>query len=137
MIKLSPKQRQIAYWVATGLFCLMFVASAVWTLVDIPGTIKETQELGYPSFTVVPLGIAKLLGIVAILSNRSKGLKEFAFAGFLYDLILALLGHYYHPGVGTGIGVAIFGIVLWVLAFLADRFWRETKPLPQVRMSPL
>jgi hypothetical protein len=106
---------------------LLFAASAIWTLFDISGTIKETQALGYPAFTVFPLAVAKILGIIAIVSNKSKTLKEFAFAGFLYDLILAFLGHYYNPNIGTGIGVAIFGLFLWILAFIADRGLRDAK----------
>ena len=132
MKNLNSLQRKIAFWVSMSLFTLLFLGSAVWTLVDIPGTIKETEALGYPHFTVIPLAIAKILGLVAILSNRFETLKIFAFAGFLYDLILATLGHIYHPTVGLGIGVAILGIVLWILAFTADRYWREEKMIPSV-----
>ncbi len=122
----SSKHRKIIYWVPVSLFCLLFFISAVWTLLDIQGTIHETLQLGYPGFTVVPLATAKLLGIVAILSNKSRTLTMFAFAGFLYDLLLATIGHYNNPNIGTGIGVAILGLVLWILAFAADRFWRDS-----------
>ena len=111
----------------TSLFCLLFLGSAIWTLFDISGTIAETQALGYPSFTVIPLAIAKILGIIAILTNKSRTLKEFAFAGFLYDIVLASLGHYYNPGIGTGIGVAFFGLFLWTLAFVVDHNYRDDK----------
>jgi len=116
-------QRRIVYWTATSLFYFMFLFSAVWTLVDPAGAIIETKHLGYPGFTVYPLAIAKLLGVVAIATNKSKTLKEFAFAGFLYDLILAVMGHYYQHE--AKIGLALFGLVLWVCAFLADRYLRE------------
>ena len=121
------KRNRALYWAATGLFCFMFVFSAVWTLVDPTGAIKDTQHLGYPAFTVYPLAFAKILGVVAILTNKNKTLKDFAFAGFLYDLILAAMGHYHHPEVGTGIGLALFGIVLWVCAFVADQQFRSTR----------
>jgi len=128
MITFTPKQKTAVYWIGTGLFCFMFLYSAVWSLVDLPGTVKETRELGYPAFTVIPLAVAKLLGLVAILTNKSRTLKEFAFAGFLFDLILATLGHYYHPTVGIGIGIALFGMVLWVYAYVADRYLRAPAP---------
>ncbi len=127
MINLHSKHQKIVYWVPTSLFCLLFLASAIWTLFDIPGTVAETQALGYPSFTVIPLAIAKLLGIVAILTNTSRTLKEFAFAGFLYDVLLATLGHYNNPGIGTGIGIAIFGLIIWILAYVVDRKYRGEK----------
>ncbi|MBC7805299.1 MAG: DoxX family protein [Akkermansiaceae bacterium] len=125
-MKLTAKQKRVVYWVGTGLFCLMFLYSAVWTLIDLPGAIEEFQHLEYPWFVPAPLAIAKILGVIAILTNKSRTLKEFAFAGFLFDLLLAALGHYFHPGTGTGIGVAIFGMVLWIYAYVADRQLRAT-----------
>jgi len=103
-----------------GLLCFMFLVSAIWSLSDYSGTIVVTEKIGYPGFIVLPLAIAKLLGIAAIIYGRWPTLKTFAYAGFLYDLILATLGHYHHPGVDTGIGLAIFGLVLWVCAYVLD-----------------
>jgi hypothetical protein len=118
----SFRYRKILYWVPMSLFCLLFFVSVIWSLLDIQGTVNENLQLGYPGFIVAPLAIAKLLGIVAILSNKSRTLTMFAFAGFLYDLLLATLGHYHNPNIGTGIGVAIFGLFLWILAFMVDQF---------------
>lgn len=125
--KMSAGWKAFVYWLETGLFCFMFVFSAVWTLVDIPGTVSEFKELEYPGFLPAPLAIAKLLGVAAILTNKSQTLKQFAFAGFLFDLLLAALGHYHHPNTGTGIELAIFGICLWIYAYAVDRYFRAPR----------
>jgi hypothetical protein len=39
-------------------------------------------KLGFPSWLVAPLAAAKILGIIAVLSNKSKLLTEWAYAGF-------------------------------------------------------
>ena len=55
---------------------------------------KVFTTLGYPTYIIYPLAIAKLLGLVAIWTNKSKWLKEWAYAGFFFDFILAFFAHY-------------------------------------------
>lgn len=107
------------YWVATGLLCLIFVYSGVWSFVDPEGTRIETVRLGFPGYVVYPLAIAKLLGVAVILWGRSRTLTGFAFAGFLYDLILALSAHI---ALRESYGwVDVFALLAWTGAYLADR----------------
>jgi hypothetical protein len=65
------------------------------------------------------LTVAKALGLMAILSNKSKTLKDFAFAGFLFDLLLALAAHLAQPEIKFLLPLTSLGI--WTFAFLADR----------------
>lgn len=112
---LSPR----IYWLATGLFCFMFIVSVLLTIFDLPGTIRQMLDLGFPVYLIWPQTVAKVLGVVAILSRRSRTLTNLAFAGFLYDLILALFAHIAERET-YGL-VAAFGLVLWGFAFWADR----------------
>ncbi|WP_369073566.1 DoxX family protein [Ancylomarina longa] len=43
---------------------------------------KTFTHLGFPTFLIYPLALAKLLGLIAILSKKSALLKEWAYAGF-------------------------------------------------------
>ena len=63
------------------------------TFADLDASRADTVGLGYPAFAVVPLGVAKVLGLVAILWRRSRLLTGLAFAGFFYDTVLALAAH--------------------------------------------
>ncbi len=47
----------------------------------------------YPTYLVYPLAIAKLLGLVAIWGNFARFLKEWAYAGFFFNTLLALTAH--------------------------------------------
>lgn len=112
-------RRGLRDWAALVPFCLIFVGSALWNIVDFEGGVRETERLGYPGFTVLPLTVAKLLGVAAVVSNRSRTLTDFAFAGFLYDVLLAILAHLWHRD--AWVLVALLGLGSWVLAFLGDR----------------
>ena len=50
-------------------------------------------NLGYPTYIIYPLAVAKILGLIAIWTNMSPKLKEWAYAGFFFDFVLALTAH--------------------------------------------
>jgi uncharacterized membrane protein YphA (DoxX/SURF4 family) len=55
---------------------------------------KETeafmQQLGYPNYFTVFIGVAKILGAIAILIPGFPKIKEWAYAGLFFDLIGAV-----------------------------------------------
>jgi hypothetical protein len=51
-------------------------------------------SLGFPTWIIYPLAIAKILGVIAVLTKKSQLLKEWAYAGFFFDALLALVAHY-------------------------------------------
>jgi hypothetical protein len=103
--------------VPIGLLCLVFVASAALTIADPNGTRVTSAELGFPTFLAVyPLAAAKLAAVVAILWRKSKVLTHFAFAGLLYDMLLALGGHIDANDFPAGF-LAVFGLIVWGFAF--------------------
>lgn len=107
------------YWIATGLLCLVFAVSVLLTVLDPGGTREQTVELGYPGWAIYPLAAAKAAGVAVVLWGRSRTLTGFAFAGFLYDLVLALAAHIAERQ-AYGL-VAMIGLAVWTAAFLADR----------------
>ncbi len=88
---MSGKSLKIVYRVSTGLLTiivLMYVGNSIFNNEMFS---KRFAALGYPTYLIYPLTIAKILGLIAIWSNRSKALKEWAYAGFFFDFILAML----------------------------------------------
>jgi hypothetical protein len=108
------------YWVPIGLLCLIFLASAALTILDPGGTRVTSAKLGFPTFLAVyPLAGAKLCALVAILWRKSKVLTHFAFAGLLYDMLLALGGHIDAKDFPAGY-LAVFALIVWVFSFRAS-----------------
>jgi uncharacterized membrane protein YphA (DoxX/SURF4 family) len=85
------KAINILYWCFTITFSFMMVGSAI-------PSIQLTQEsidfmgkgLGYPTYFILFTGVAKVLGVIAILIPGFPRIKEWAYAGLLFDLIGAI-----------------------------------------------
>ena len=93
------KRNKIIYWVATGLFAAFMLMNAVVYVVQNEMVSEMFTSLGYPDYIIYPLAFVKVLGIIAIVTRRSALLKEWAYAGFFFDFVLAAMGHLY---VGDG-----------------------------------
>jgi hypothetical protein len=110
---------KIIYWAATGLLSLMMLASAGMYLFNTGQVTDIFLALGYPAYLVVPLAALKILGVIAILTKKSEILKNLAYAGFMYDFLLAASAH-----VNAGDGEylpALVALVLLGVSFLYDR----------------
>jgi DoxX-like family len=85
------KTINIIYWISTVLLAALMLSSALPSLKGDPDAAKfMVQHLHYPSYFGAALGVAKLLGIIAILVPGFPRIREWAYAGFAFDLIAAL-----------------------------------------------
>jgi len=87
------KRDNIIYLVATGLFTLNMLFSAGMYFFKHDMVVDMFTSLSYPSYIIYPLAIAKILGLIAIWTNKSKTLKEWAYAGFVFEILLAISAH--------------------------------------------
>ena len=108
-----------AHWTATGLFTLLFAGSIGLGLGDLKGSYEEYAHLGFPAWSIFFNSFGKILGLIAIFLNTSRTLKDFAFAGFLFDLLLALFAHIAQMEIK--LLLPIFGLGLWWFAFVMNR----------------
>src|SRR5664279_5253320 len=81
------KKAKILYWIFTILFMIFMLISAASALFPNPQGIAMMKHLGYPYSVLTLLSILKILGIIAILMPGFPRLKEWAYAGFTFDLI--------------------------------------------------
>jgi Ca2+/Na+ antiporter len=82
------KKTKIIYWILTGLFAFLMLGSAIPDIFSSPIAVKGMHEdLGYPIYFIPFIGVAKLLGVVAILVPGYPRLKEWAYAGLIFDLL--------------------------------------------------
>ena len=83
----AMKKTKIIYWVLTGLFAFVMLGSAIPNILVNPMSVQGFKEMGYPVYLIPFLGWAKLLGVVAILVPGFRRLKEWAYAGLIFDLL--------------------------------------------------
>jgi uncharacterized membrane protein YphA (DoxX/SURF4 family) len=80
------KARTIAYWIATILGPASFVIGGYLHLTRDPQVMATLAHLGYPAYFATIMGIWKLLGAIAIVMPGFPRVKEWAYAGFFFDL---------------------------------------------------
>src|SRR5262245_17309505 len=88
----SAKTKTIAYWVTTGVlvFCM---TGGVFELLSLPTTTEGITRLGYPPYIIPALGLGKILAILAILWPGFPRLKEWAYAGIVFNMLGATVSH--------------------------------------------
>ena len=113
------KGARIGYYVALGLFTALMLFSVFNYLFQNETMQGAFTSLGFPTFLIYPLAIAKLLGLVAIWTKRSVALKEWAYAGFTFNVILAASAHL-NAGDGQAAG-ALVALVLILTAYFLEK----------------
>ena len=87
-------KRNIAYWGTTGLVGAATLSAAFSYLIAAPDAVENFRHVGYPQQLRVLLGIGKLAGAIVLLAPRLPTLKEWAYAGFTFMWIAAVVAHY-------------------------------------------
>ncbi len=85
---------KLIYWISTG---LIFIMEGI-----LPALTSQTElakqgisHLGYPEYFGNALVIFKVLGSLAlIIPQVPKRIKEFAYAGFVFDFAFASISHF-------------------------------------------
>ena len=87
------KNYKTIHLISTGLLSVLMLLSAGMYFFNHAEVANTFSNLGFPNYIIYPLAIAKLLGLVAIWTKKSKALTEWAYAGFFFNFLLALSAH--------------------------------------------
>lgn len=110
------KRDKIIYYVTTGLLSVMMLMSVGMYFFNNAQIQEVFQALGYPTYVIYPLGVAKLLGVIALWMPSFKAIKEWAYAGFFFNFTLAFFAH---QMIGDGEqGGALIALVLLALSYI-------------------
>jgi uncharacterized membrane protein YphA (DoxX/SURF4 family) len=84
------KKTNTIYWIFTILFAGFMLFSSIPDILRVPSAVDMiSTQLHYPEYFVLFLGVAKFLGSIAIVIPGFPRIKEWAYAGLMYDLIAA------------------------------------------------
>src|SRR6478752_7005632 len=114
MTKFNSRGHVIAYWVTTALVVFELALGGVWDILRVAQVRGLIERLGYPLYFLVILGIWKLLGTVALVIPRFPRLKEWAYAGVIFDLTGAVASLWV-SGL-SDVGTVAYPIVMAVVA---------------------
>ncbi len=119
--------RKVLYWVTTGLIAALSLFSAFIYLAGGPQAVQGFEHVGYPQQLRVILGIAKLLGAIALIVPGFPKLKEWAYAGFTFAWISATVAHYLAKD-GAKVFMPVVLLVFLVISYVtrpASRRWPQ------------
>jgi uncharacterized membrane protein YphA (DoxX/SURF4 family) len=89
----ATKTKTITYWGSTALLAFVLLSGGVAYLAHQADAEAGIAQLGYPSYLLVILGVWKLAGGLVVLAPRLPRLKEWAYAGAVFDLTGAAASH--------------------------------------------
>lgn len=114
------------YWLATILFALLMLMDGFAGIAHQKDGAEILAHLGYPLYAMTIFGIAKVLGAIAILQNKFKTIKEWAFAGFTINYIGAFASRYL---AGDPPSEMIPPIIAIAIMFIPYILWKKTETL--------
>jgi len=116
------KRLRFIYWLVTGLFLVLQGWAALQYLAESPRMTESITGLGYPIYFMKILGVAKLLGIAAIATGLSPTLKEWAYAGFVFDVCGAFASHL---SAGDSLKIALVPVVFLTFQLASYFMWKR------------
>ena len=120
------KKTKALYWIFTLLFSIPMLASGIAYLAAVDPVVQGMAHLGYPPYLVRFLGVAKLLGALTVLFGTFPRIKEWAYAGFVFNLAGAFYSH-----ISSGDGPKAFlPVIILVFELLSYFHWKKLATSP-------
>ena len=120
------KIRNIAYVVTTVQLTIAFVGSGVANLFRLDHIAHDMMRLGYPTYFMTVLGVWKVLGALVVALPRLPRLKEWAYAGMIFDLTGAAASR---AASNDGAAATLIPLALAVAALVSWRLRPATRML--------
>ena len=116
------KSTKIIYWTTTTLIFLF--EGLMPALTSQTEMAKEgLNHLGYPAYFGLALVVFKVLGTLALIIPKvPKTIKEWAYAGFVFDFIFAAISHWAVDGFGMD---AVFPLIIMAVLLVSYRSYHQ------------
>ncbi len=118
------KTHKILYWIGTIITCGVFAFSAQMYFRNTEMIQGVFESFNYPAYIVIPLAIAKILGIIMLLWRGIPWLTEWAYAGFFFDALLAFCAHLQAQD-----GEWLFAVLILIFLPVSYFFGKKVRPM--------
>ena len=109
---------KITYWIVTCLLAAFLLITGIADMIKLPEAVVVFKHLGYPEYLLPFIGLAKVLAAIAIVFPRFPRIKEWAYAGLVFDVLGALYSH-----IAVGDPFAAWIILAGALAVVAASYF--------------
>lgn len=114
--------KHISYWTATVIFAITMLLDGIGGVTQQEGGQEVMRHLGYPMYVLIIFGIAKILGVIAILQTKWIAIKEWAYAGFAFSFIGAFASRAF---AGDSVGLILFPLIMLAIMFVPYFLWKR------------
>jgi len=115
--------KQAFYWVSTAILCGIMLYSVTMYFAKTEMVKGFFESFNFPTYLVIPLAIAKIFGVLIVLTRPSNWLTEWAYAGFFFNLVLASLAH--HNADHGIIGFSLYALVALFPSYFLGKYLRD------------
>lgn len=129
---MKPKTLKTVYWAVTIFLALLLLMDGVSGMMRVQDGQDAMHLLGYPEYIMSILGMAKLLAALAILQNKFRTLKEWAFAGLVFTCLGASASWAF---VGN-LGFVFPPLIMAAMVLSAYFLWKKVRQLPAADTAP-
>lgn len=123
----------IAYWICTFVIAFEMTAGALWGLLRIEYVRVVFAHLGYPVYLGTILGIWKVPFATVLFLPGLQRLKEWAYAGAVFNYTGAAASHFLAGHAGLGSSVVWSPVILTVLTIAS---WALRPPARRLSAPP-
>jgi hypothetical protein len=108
------------YWASTGLLALFMLASGLLYFTT-ESAAANFERLGFPDYFRIELGVAKVLGALALVVPLPRAVKEWAYAGFAISFVSAIVAHLASGDPLLSVGPPLVALFLWGMSYATYR----------------
>ena len=113
------KKIKTLYWIFTILFGGFMIFSAIPDALNSTDAVQLMHDqLGYPLYIIPFIGVAKILGALVLFIPGFARVKEWAYAGLMFDLIGAMYSLLYIGGGIAAVGFMRLIILIGALSYI-------------------
>ncbi len=112
------KKTNTIFWIVTGIFAAFMLFSASQEIMNNADAKKFINDLGYPNYFNPLIGILKALGVIAILVPGYPKIKEWAYAGFFFDLFGATYSQIAAAGFKPEVSFMLVFFLFWGVSYV-------------------
>ena len=119
---MKPNTIKNLFWTITTLFSLFFLIDGCMGILQVEEGKEIMRHLGYPTYILIILGMAKVSGALALLQTKYPLLREWAYAGFTFHFIGACLSRAF---AGDGLLLVLSPLLFLGFMFLSYYLWKK------------
>lgn len=125
------KRNKIIYWIATLWLALGMTSTGIVQIMGVQQEADMFARIGYPAYFMTIIGVWKVLGVIAILIPRFPLIKEWAYAGFFFNMTGAVFSHAFSGSVAMDYFGPMLLIVLTIISWYFRPAERRLAPVNQ------